>query len=98
MPVNHRFLALALALCPLTWLRGDQLFPSADGTTWNYEMTQDSPSTDIDLDQNRSDQTKSDESRSKEHFTLSYRITGTQKIDNLEFVKLEMYRGDVRTS
>jgi hypothetical protein len=88
MPVDHRFLALALAICPLTWLRSEQLIPTIEGTTWNYEMTQQSANSYIELD----------DSKSKEHFDVSYRIAGTQEIANLQFVKLEMYRGDIRTS
>ena len=91
--MNHRFLALAVAIYPVTCLHCEQLLPTNQGTTWNYEMTQDNPSSEISLDQKSLDQDKP-----SEHFAVSYRIAGTQTIDNIDFVKLEMYRGDVRAS
>jgi hypothetical protein len=89
MRVTRLFLALGLAICPITWAGGEQLIPSAAGMTWNYQMTQIRPSPEIDL---------TEKTVQKENFDVSYRLGGTEKLDNVDYQKLEMYRDDVRAS
>jgi len=56
--------------------------PLTEGTTWNYEMTRESGSTSLDLR----------DAKEKDRFAVSYRIGGTQNIDNKALLKLELYR------
>jgi hypothetical protein len=76
--------ALVLSLWPAIAIAGEPIFPSAEGTTWNYEMTQERPSDDFDL----TDMTEED------RFAVSYRIGRAEKIDNQELQRLEIYRDD----
>ncbi len=86
----QRFLALALVVCPISWIEAEPLMPAATGTTWNYEMTQVKPLTgDLDLEEN---------TVQKERFDVSYRMAGPETLANMEYQKLEMYRDNVRTS
>ena len=81
-------LAFLLAICPLACASAEQLIPIAEGTTWNYEMTQDVGGT----------LTLKPDAEEKGQLAVSYRIGGMQKIDNKDWLKLEMYRDDVLTS
>ena len=83
-----KFAVFIVALAPVIGLAAEPLLPMTEGTIWKYEMTQEKPSSDLALD----------EPNEKEHFAVSYRIAGMQKIDNLEFVKMEMDRDDIRAS
>jgi hypothetical protein len=88
MPVPNPRLVFLLAICPLTSVVGEQLIPLTAGTRWGYEMTQESSSQSLDLT----------EPNKRERFAVSYRISGTLKTDNNEFIKLELYRGDALLS
>ena len=79
-----KFAAFALSLCPIICLAAEPIFPSSEGTTWNYEMVQQRPSGDFDL----TDQTE------EERFSVTYRLGGADKIDNKDLRRLEIYRGD----
>ena len=79
-----KFAAFALSLCPIVCLAAEPIFPSSEGTTWNYEMVQQRPSGDFDL----TDQTE------EERFSVTYRLGGADKIDNKDLRRLEIYRGD----
>lgn len=79
---------LALAAAPFICVAGEPLFPTAEGTTWNYEMTQERPSDNLDLT----------EPNEEEHFAVTYRLGGIEKIDNRELRRLEIYRGDALES
>ena len=76
--------AALLALWPMFCAAADPSFPSAEGTTWNYEMIEEHPNADFDL----TDPTE------EEHFAVSYRIGATEKIENKDLQRLEIYRGD----
>ena len=82
--VSYRCLALVLVICPLTYGLAESLLPTAEGTTWNYELVQEKPSPSLDLT----------EPNETEQFPLSYRLGGTQKIDNQELRRLEIYRDE----
>ncbi len=86
--VSYRCLALALAICPLTYSAGEQLMPTAEGTTWNYELIQEKPSASLDLT----------EPNEEEHFAVTYRLGSVEKIDNKDLRRLEIYRGDTLES
>lgn len=89
MRVNYRCLALVLAICPLTCVSAEQLLPVTEGTSWNYEMVQErGDNGDLDLT----------EPNIKDRFTVTYRFGGTQKIDNKDLLKLELYRGETLLS
>jgi len=77
-----KFLPLLL-LAPLWAAAAEPLIPTADGTTWNYQMTLERPSTEIDLQQ----------PNDKETFAVSYRLAGTGEIDNIDYLQMEMERG-----
>lgn len=83
-----KFASFILALVPMAGVAAEPLLPSTEGTIWKYEMTQEKPSSDLALD----------EPNEKGHFAVSYRIAGTQEIDNLEFLKMEMDQDNVRAS
>ena len=76
--------AALLALWPMFCAAADPSFPSAEGTTWNYEMIEEHPNADFDL----TDPTE------EEHFAVSYRIGATEKIEDKDLQRLEIYRGD----
>ena len=58
--------------------------PTAEGTTWNYEMIQEKSSEGFDLT----------EPNQVEKFEVSYRLGGVEKIDNKELRRFEIYRDD----
>jgi hypothetical protein len=75
----------ALALMPLVSGAAEPpLLPTTEGTTWNYDLVQEKPSDDLDLT----------EPNEEEHLAVSYRLGGTEKIDNKDLRRLEIYRGD----
>ena len=86
--MSYRCLALALAICPLTCGLAEPLIPTAEGTTWNYEMVQEKPSASLDLT----------EPNEQEQFTVTYRLGGMEKIDNKDLRRLEIYRGETLDS
>jgi hypothetical protein len=86
--VTYRSLALLLAICPLTCGAADQLLPTAEGTTWNYEMIQEKQDEGFDLT----------EPNDVQKFNVTYRLSGSEKIDNRDLRRLEIYRGDVLES
>jgi hypothetical protein len=88
MRVPNPRLIFLLAICPLTSVVAEQLIPLTAGTRWSYEMTQESSSHSLDLT----------EPNKRERFAVSYRIGGTLKTENNEFIKLELYRGDALLS
>jgi hypothetical protein len=88
MRVPNPRLIFLLAICPLTSVVAEQLIPLTAGTRWSYEMTQESSSHSLDLT----------EPNQRERFAVSYRIGGRLKVENNEFIKLELYRGDTLLS
>jgi hypothetical protein len=72
------------ATSPAPYRNENGLLPVSEGTTWNYEMVQERPSASFDLT----------EPNEKERFAVTYRAAGTQKLDNKDLLKIEVYRGD----
>jgi hypothetical protein len=75
---------IVVALLPLICAAAEPLMPTAEGTTWRYELTQERPSEDLDLTQPNKSET----------IPVRYRIGGLEKIDNQDLHRLEIYRGD----
>jgi hypothetical protein len=88
MRVPNPRLVFLLAICPVASVVAEQLIPLTTGTRWGYDMTQESSSQSLDLT----------EPNKRERFAVSYRIGGTLKTDNNEFIKLEFYRDDALLS
>jgi hypothetical protein len=79
-----KLVRFVLLLAPLASFAAEPSFPTAEGTTWNYELVQEKPSDTLDLT----------EPNEKEHFAVTYRLGGVEKIDNKDLRRLEVYRGD----
>src|SRR5215470_5729125 len=77
-----------LLFVPLVCAAAEPLIPTTDGTTWNYQMTQKRPAAEVNLK----------EPNDKETFSVSYRLAGTEKIDNIDYIKLDMNREGTRAS
>ncbi len=83
-----KFFALAISVASLASVSAAPLFPSAQGTTWNYEFIQEKPSESLDLT----------EPNKQEHFAVTYRLGPVEKIDNRDLQRLELYRGETLDS
>jgi hypothetical protein len=79
-----KFLALLVLLAPPIAAGAETLIPMAEGTTWDYELVQEKPSSALDLT----------EPNERTHFNVSYRLGGSENIDNKDLRRLEIYRGD----
>src|SRR5260370_18032954 len=72
----------ALGLLPLVCGAAEPpLFPSAEGTTWNYDLVQEKPIESFDLT----------EPKEEEHLAVTYRLGVIEKIDNKNLRRLEIY-------
>jgi hypothetical protein len=78
-----KLLSVVILLAPFAVAAAEPLFPTAEGTTWNYELIQERTSDALDLT----------EPNEKEHFAVTYRLGGIQKIDNKDLRRFEVYRG-----
>ena len=76
--------AFALVLAPFICSAADPILDMVEGTTWNYELVQEKPSDSLDLT----------EPNEQEQIAVTYRLGGTEKIDNKDWARLEVYRGD----
>ena len=74
----------ALVLMPLICGAAEPLLPTAEGTTWNYELVQERPSDSLDLT----------EPNERERLSVSYRLGGIEKIYNKDLRRFEIYRSD----
>jgi hypothetical protein len=83
-----KFFALATFLASLSGLAAEPLFPTAEGTTWHYELIREKPSQSLDLT----------EPNVQERFAVSYRMGGIERADNRELQRFELYRGDTLDS
>src|SRR2546430_6016616 len=73
----------ALGLLPLVCGAAEPpLFPSAEGTTWNYDLVQEKPIESFDLTG----------PKEEEHLAVTYRLGGIEKVDNKDLRRLEIYR------
>jgi hypothetical protein len=79
-----KFFALAILLAPFAGVAAGPLFPTAEGTTWNYGLVQEKPSDSLDLT----------EPNEREEFAVTYRLGAMEKVDNKDLQRLEIYRGD----
>jgi hypothetical protein len=77
--------AIALSLAPLLCFAADPLLNMAEGTTWNYELIQERPSTSYDLS----------EPNDQERIEVTYRLGAGEKLDNKDWARLEVYRDGV---
>jgi len=87
----QKIVSLALAAFPILCASGEELIPTADGTTWLYEMTQEAGK-----EFSFSDTKPGPDG--KVHRLTAYRITGAQEIDGKNFLKFEMIRDGVITN
>jgi hypothetical protein len=75
----------ALVLMPLICGAAEPpLLPTTEGTTWNYDLVQEKPSSSLDLT----------EPNEQEQIGVTYRLGGIEKIDNKDLRRLEIYRGE----
>src|SRR5438128_9903679 len=72
----------ALVLMPLICGAAEPLLPTAEGTTWNYDLVQEKPSESLDLT----------EPNQEARIAVTYRLGGNEKIDNKDWARLEIYR------
>jgi hypothetical protein len=79
-----KFLILVALLAPIVSVAAESLMPTAEGTTWNYDLVQEKLSDSLDLT----------EPNELERVSVSYRLGGTEKIDNKDLRRLEIYLGD----
>ena len=87
----QKTVSLVLAAIPLIFASGEELVPTADGTTWLYEMTQETGKkfSFSDAKPGRD---------GKVHRPAAYRITGTQEVEGKNLLKFEMIRDGVITN
>jgi len=80
-----------LIATPLAFVSAEQLIPTADGTAWRYNMTQQvgkgltTPNVKRDID-------------GKIRLPVLYRIDGMENVDGKELLKFEMHRAGVITN
>ena len=82
-------LALAVLLSSLISVAAvESLMPTAEGTTWKYDLVQEKLNPTLDLE----------EPNELQRISVTYRLGGIQKVDNRELRKLEIYRGQALDS
>jgi hypothetical protein len=86
-----KIVSLLVATAPLSLVSAEQLIPTAEGTSWRYNMTQE-----IDKGLSVSD-VKADPD-GKIRLPVLYRIEGTEKVDGKDLLKFEMHRAGVVTN
>ncbi len=87
----QKTVSLVLAAIPLIVASGEELVPTADGTTWLYEMTQETGKKFSFSDAKPGPD-------GKVHRLAAYRITGTQEVDGKNLLKFEMIRDGIITN
>lgn len=87
----RKLVSLALAVFPLALVSGAQSIPTADGTSWPYEMTEEAGE-----EFTFSDATPGPDG--KVHRFAIYRITGTHEVEGRKLLKFEMHRDGVITN
>ena len=87
----QKIVGLMLVAIPLNFASGGDLVPTADGTTWFYEMTQEVGKAFAFSDAKPGPD-------GKVHRLAAYRITGTQEVDGKNLLKFEMIRDGVITN
>jgi hypothetical protein len=87
----QRLAVFVLGFFPLTLVSAAQLIPTADGTTWPYDMTEEAGA-----EFTFADATPGPDG--KVHSSAIYRITGMQEVDDKKLLKFEMLRDGVVTN
>ena len=87
----QKIVSLVLAAIPLIFASGEELVPTADGTTWLYEMTQETGKKF-----SFSDAKPGPDGKVRQ--LAAYRITGTQEVDGKNLLKFEMLRDGIITN
>ena len=82
---------LLLTVVPLAAMYGSQLIPTADGTAWRYNMTEEIGN-GLNIRNAKSD------ADGKIRVPVLYRIEGTENIDGRDLLKFEMHRASVITN
>src|SRR5437867_4075469 len=82
---------LILTAAPLAVVFGGDMIPTADGTSWRYDMTEEIGK-GLDL---RNAKTDAD---GKIRLQVLYRIDGTENVDGEDLLKFEMHRAGVITN
>ena len=82
---------LILTAAPLAVVFGGDMIPTADGTSWRYDMTEEIGK-GLDL---RNAKTDAD---GKIRLQVLYRIDGTENVDGKDLLKFEMHRGGAITN
>jgi hypothetical protein len=86
-----KIVTVMLIAAPLAFVSAGQLIPTADGTAWRYNMTQEvgkgltTPNVKRDAD-------------GKIRLPVLYRIDGIENVDGKELLKFEMHRAGVITN
>src|SRR6266508_2346186 len=86
-----RLATLILTALPLAVVYGGELIPTADGTSWRYNMTEEIGK-GLDI---RNAKTDAD---GKIRLPVLYRIDGTENVDGKDLLKFEMHRGGAITN
>jgi hypothetical protein len=86
-----KIVSFLLAAAPLTLVSAGQLIPTADGTGWRYNMTQE-------VGKGLSVPDVKPDADGKIRLPVLYRIDGTENVDGKELLKFEMHRGGVITN
>ena len=87
----RKIITLAFIAAPLAFASAEQLIPTADGTSWQYQMTQEAGE-GLRL------QDLTPAADGKVHLLVTYRIDGATNIDGKDLLKFEMHRDGVVTN
>jgi hypothetical protein len=82
---------LIITLAPLAVVCGDELIPTAVGTSWRYNMTEEVGKS-LNVPNSKPD------ADGKIRLPVVYRIDGTENIDGKDLFKFEMHRGSAITN
>jgi hypothetical protein len=86
-----KIVSLILAAAPLALVSAGQLIPTADGTSWRYNMTEE-------VGKGLSVSDVKPDADGKIRRPVLYRIEGTENVDGKELLKFEMHRAGVITN
>src|SRR6266566_2495138 len=86
-----KIVSLLLATTPLSLVSAGQLIPTAEGTCWRYNMTQE-VGKGLSVSHVKADPD------GKIRLPVLYRIEGTENVDGKELLKFEMHRASVVTN
>lgn len=87
----QKFATLLLIATPFAFASAGQLIPTADGTTWHYDLTQEAGE-GVTFSNSKAGPD------GKVHSVTIYRINGAQELDGKNLLKFEMHRDGVITN